>query len=226
MNCWICGDLASTGEHKTKKSDMRSVLGSPTQAQPLFYHSRTAKNRRIGSLNNNFLKSASRLCAKCNNQRTQPHDRAWESLSFWLRTRNPPIKSGDVVRADRIFACNASMQMRYVQLYFTKLTGCHFVETNMKFDATSFSKSILTGRINPYVYLKFGLYDDEMVGMSDLKAATLTSDGSCAFATWFYCLGRLAVNVMYAIEGEQRQGLVGAWHPSSGSNRILIADFP
>jgi hypothetical protein len=201
------------------------VLGTPTQAQPFFYHDQTTKNRRVRSYKADFLKSASRLCAKCNNQRTQPHDQAWETLSSWLRTRNPPVKPGDIIRADRVFPRDASAQMRCVQLYFTKLTGCHFMEVNLKFDAASFSSSILTGKINPYIYLRFGVYEDEMVGMSDLKAATLTSDNSCAFATWFYCVGRLAVNVMYAIKGERREGLIGAWHPSFGTNRFMLADF-
>jgi hypothetical protein len=37
--CWICGGLATTGEHKTKKSDLRDVFGKdpPTQAVPSYY---------------------------------------------------------------------------------------------------------------------------------------------------------------------------------------------
>jgi hypothetical protein len=63
MNCWICGDLATTGEHKTKQSDLRAVLGKPTQAQPFYYHdNKIERNRRIGSYKGDFLKSPSRLC--------------------------------------------------------------------------------------------------------------------------------------------------------------------
>jgi hypothetical protein len=115
--------------------------------------------------------------------------------------------------------------MRHVQLYFAKLTGCHLVEGNLNFNVASLSNSILTGQTSPYIYLKFGIYKAAMApGMSDVD--TLASDNSCAFATWFYQLGRVAVNVMYAIQGQRRQGLVGAWHPSSGSNRFQIAAFP
>ena len=92
MNCWICGDAATTGEHKTKQSDLRAVLGKPTQAQPFFFHDNARRNHRIGSYKGNFLKSASRLCARCNNQRTQPYDLAWEGMSHFLRTRMPPIQ--------------------------------------------------------------------------------------------------------------------------------------
>lgn len=93
----------------------------------------------------------------------------------------------------------------------------------------SLSASILAGKMSPYIYLKFGIDKDEMmakmIGMSDLWTATLAADNSCAFATWFYEVGKLAVNVMYAIKGERRDGLAGAWHPSSGTNRFVIADY-
>jgi hypothetical protein len=65
-NCWICGAPATTGEHKTKQSDLRAVLGRPTQAQPFYYHDKNVRNRPIGSFKGDFLKSKSRLCAPCN----------------------------------------------------------------------------------------------------------------------------------------------------------------
>ena len=34
--CWICGAPATTGEHKTKLSDLKAVLGKPTQQQPVY----------------------------------------------------------------------------------------------------------------------------------------------------------------------------------------------
>ena len=48
--CWICGDAATTGEHKTKRSDLRSVFGIPTQSNPLYLHDAERRNRRVGSL--------------------------------------------------------------------------------------------------------------------------------------------------------------------------------
>lgn len=227
MDCWICGAPATTGEHKTKQSDLRAVLGKPTQAQPFYYHDKNIRNRPIGSFRGDFLKSPSRLCALCNNQRTQPHDRAWERMSDWLRTKKPPHRPGDVVRADRIYPLSATREMGNVQLYFTKLTGCHLLEVGVKFDQAALAKSILTGKPNPYIHLKFGISRTGLlVGMADLHVATLASDNSVAFAVWIYSLETLAVHVMYAIAGERREGLVGAWQPRSASNRFTLADFP
>src|SRR5216683_2911917 len=112
MNCWICGVPATTGEHKTKQSDARAVLGKPTQARPFYYHDKSVRNRRIGSYKGEFLKSSSRLCARCNNEVSQPYDRAWERMSEWLRKRQPPLRPGNTVRMDRIFPMDTARQMR------------------------------------------------------------------------------------------------------------------
>ena len=220
MDCWICGNPATTGEHKTKRSDLKAVLGTPTQAQPFYYHDGKAKNRPIGSYRGDFLKSPSRLCARCNNQVTQPHDLAWERMSAWLRSRTPPLKVGEVVRRNRIFPVGARREMANVHLYFTKLTGCHLMKAGVKFDQQSLARSILTGKSNPYIHLKFGLSRTGiLVGMTDLMADLLAADQSLAFAVWCYSLEKLVVHAMYAIPGERRDGLIGAWHPHSGSTK-------
>jgi hypothetical protein len=84
--CWICKqNKADSGEHKTKRSDLKAVLGPPTQEEPFFYHDLHKANRPVGSLDAKILKSPVRFCAYCNNTRTQPHDLAWEVMSDRLR---------------------------------------------------------------------------------------------------------------------------------------------
>jgi len=115
-----------------------------------------------------------------------------------------------------------------VHLYFVKLFGCHVIQEDIPIDVAAFARSILNTKAHPYVYLKFGHAPLEGVkaraGMSDIEAS-LFPDGTCAFATWFYDLGNLWVNVMFAADGERRDGLVGAWHPSCGTSKLVIADF-
>ena len=228
--CWICGDSGTTGEHKIKLSDLRAAFSNPTQATPLYFHDGKVKNVPIGSLKTGRLKSPSRICANCNNTRTQPHDRAWERMSESLRTRNPAIKPGTIVRANRIFPCDTARQMRNVHLFFVKLFGCHIVEASIPIDVTAFARSILAEKANPSVYLKWrcgpSFAGKPMTGMSNVDAAIRTSDGLCAFATWLYCVDGLAVEVMFAADGEKRQGLVDAWHPRFGTNKLLIANSP
>lgn len=222
--CWICGDDATTREHRTKRSDLRDVFGTPLQAKPLYLHNAKTKNRPIRSLKAKVLKSPSLICANCNNTRTQPHDRAWEQMSESLRTRIRANALGAVVRANKIFRYDTTREMRNVHLYFVKLFGCHILEAEIPIDVVTFSNAILNEKACPYVYLKFGR-SPSMTGMSDIEAEMRASDGSCAFATWFYLLEGLAVNVMFAADGEKRDGLIDAWHPRGGTNKLIVADF-
>jgi len=87
--CWVCGDPATSGEHGIKKSDLAAVFAKPSQQNPLFHHSHTHTNVRIGNFNSDVLKLPSGLCAKCNNETTQPYDTAWAKFSEHARTRTP-----------------------------------------------------------------------------------------------------------------------------------------
>ncbi len=51
------------------------------------------------------------------------------------------------------------------------------------------------------------------------------SGGTSSFATWFYWIDKLAINVMFAEDGEKRNGLIGAWHPRHGTCKLLLGDF-
>lgn len=223
--CWICGDVATTGEHKSKRSDLRDVFGAPTQAAPLFYHDGRVKNRRVGSLDAKVLKSPARLCANCNNSRTQPYDFAWENLSGALRTRRPALAAGMSVRANSIFPYDTARCMRDVHLYFVKLFGCHIEALDMALDIKGFSEAILNDTPHPNVYLKFGVNKGSVTGSSDVWLSVPPAGASSSFATWYYWVDKLAVNVMFARDSEKRQGLLGAWHPRYGTNKVVLADF-
>src|SRR5579864_4311839 len=100
--CWICGrDPGNSREHRTKKSDLKAVFGKVTQANPVHYRDDQRRQRRICSLDADLTKFPDKICQHCNGARTQPHDRAWETLSMALRTRRPKLSLGMYVRTDR-----------------------------------------------------------------------------------------------------------------------------
>ena len=116
--------------------------------------------------------------------------------------------------------------MRYVHLYFVKLFGCLVVEEEIPIDIASFSKALLEGTPHPNLHLVFGHHPKElsMVGRSHVDAGLL-EDGRVAFATCTYHVGDLAVDVIYALPGEDCQGLDVAWHPRMGARRLAFAPF-
>src|SRR4051812_25272118 len=127
--CWICStEEGTTGEHITKRSDIKAVLGA---TGPFHLHNGQRRNITLQSLNTKKLKSTAPMCNRCNSARTQPHDYAWESLSDALRLRTPVLKLGDIVRTDRIFPYDTAKQMLNVHLFFVKWLGCQIVESDI-----------------------------------------------------------------------------------------------
>jgi hypothetical protein len=224
--CWICNkNVANSGEHKTKRSDLLAVLGNPTQKEPFYYHGLESTNRPVKSLDAKILKSPVRICADCNNAHTQPHDRAWEHMSDVLRARRP-LRVGALVRGNRIFGYNTRNKMKDVHLFFVKLFGCMLAEAkanghDLPIAIEAFSDSIMSKRPHPEVYLQFGKCDGT-IGRSNLHCWT-TENGS-VFGGWLYEIDQIAVSVLFAQGGKWKSPSY-AWHPRTGSNRFQIADF-
>lgn len=224
MKCWICGDEANSGEHLIKASDLKSLFNHVTQNSPLYFHRDQKRNYPIGGIKSDKLKYQALICVRCNNERTQSHDRAWERLSYYLRKRQPPIRPGMLVRLDRAFPGKVSKSMLDVHLFFLKLFGCLITENKIPIDISEFSQCILRGVPHPKVWLALwtGLQHPNIkhVGCSSVETAKL--DGCIAYASWFYVVDKVAVNIMYAEPSEHRKGLVHAWHPFSVGKRVRI----
>jgi len=224
MNCWICGDEADSREHLIKASDLRSVFGSVTQKKPFYFHASDHRNQPIVGIKSDKLKYNARICRSCNNERTQPHDRAWERLSGYLRSRNPPIRHGTLIHLEKVFPGSIRRSMLGVHLFFLKLFGCLIVEHSIPLDVSVFSSAILHEVPHPKVHLVF--YNElnepsrKRVGRTYVKTASL--NGQIVYAGWFYYVGRIAVNITYSEPTEHRKGLVHSWHPSTVGKRVRI----
>lgn len=223
MQCWICGEPASSGEHKLKASDLRAQFKNISQQKPLYLHTQARKNLRIGSIKKSrALKSSVLLCHDCNTNLTAPYDKAWEKLSKHLRNAKG-LRKGIIVKISKFFPGCTKQGMLNVHLYFVKLFGCAIKEQGIPIDIGPFQQSILTGIAHPKVRIAIGVNKSMTTGSSDLELASL--NGKPAFATWFYVTGCIAVNIMYAEPTERRQGLIGAWHPSTISKRIALLEY-
>lgn len=232
MKCWICGgEGARTREHMAKASDLKALFGKPSQQQPLHFSAsdRPGRPRRrnvpVGSLKSDQLKFEHRICLTCNSMRTQPYDYAWEHCSEKMRATLPSLLARGSFRANWLFPYDTRRRMCRVHLYFTKLFGCLVAEGDIPLDIAPLADAITRERPHPHLFLAFGHLPlpVKVAGGSDLQIAQL--DGKVAFATWIYTVGDVAVNVMYALPGEQRQGLEVAWHPRVGAKWLRFTRF-
>ena len=224
MKCWICGDEARTGEHTIKRSDLRAIFGKVSQDRPLYRHTYKKRNISIKGLNVELLKSGGRLCEHCNNQCTQPFDRAWERFSAALRTK-AVIRSGGCIDLGKVFPGSVKKSMLHVHLYFVKLFGCLIEENALSIDITGFSQAILNTASHPKVHLAispltYGL-PFASVGYSDLQLAKL--NGKIVYATWLLTLDKFTVRIVYAEPTEHRKGLIDSWHPSSITKYLRVS---
>jgi hypothetical protein len=227
--CWICGNAATSGEHKAKRSDLKAVFRKPTQARPLYIHERSGKTRRIGSLDAWPLKWADMFCEQCNTTRTQPHDRAWERLSECLRAWRPPLTPGMTVRGNRVFVTDTRQEMLNVHLYFAKMFGCGIVEGAVPIDITAFSKAILNQKAHPNFYLQFGVAPAPggraMVSASNPEGLARKDNGRLELLTWIYNVNGLRVAMIFAADADTWAREQGLWHPRIGTNRLVIRNF-
>lgn len=223
MDCWICGDDATTGEHGVKRSDLVSMFGKGK----LFLSNGSARNRSVqgpGSAALHFARA--RLCPDCNNRRTQPYDLAWAKLSEFLRIRTPPVSEGDIVNFSTVFPGRARTSMRDVHLYFVKHFGCMLIEHDIPVDLGEFSRALLENRPHPDVHLDIWAVPEKalhrVAGLSEVQGLQ-ADNGRPTIVSYFYEAGPIHVRVMWARPSLRHGALMGSWHPSRLTRLVRIS---
>lgn len=221
MKCWICDNGANSREHMIKASDLKAVFGVVTKNEPIYTHTKQRKNQSIADIKSNILKYDKCICTRCNNERTQPHDQAWEHLSNYLRSRHPPIEGCTLIDLEKVFPSDAKRSMLGVHLFFVKLFGCRIVNDAVPIDIQPFSDAILSGVPHPKVHLAFWAHlPRRRAGLTPVNVAKINN--IVRSASWCYVLDRIAVNVVYLDSPQFRKDLAHAWHPSTVDQRIRI----
>lgn len=229
MNCWICGEDATSGEHLLKAASLREVFGAVRQAQPIFYNSKHKRNKRLQSIDSKYLKSKS-LCVVCNSTRTQAADRAFDAFMVHVMKLSAEQLANSSVRLNHLFRYRSREQAVQLHLYFVKLFGCMVCEGNIPISLEGLSDAISGGKPHPGVFVAIGPMaptlggDAHSAGLSDFRC-DFYANGQPAFAAWFMHFGAARIQVMLAAGGEHREGLTDAWHPNR-AKRICFREFP
>jgi len=202
--CWICEDTATSGEHRIKHSDLKKQYPMISQAHPLYHRRNGVKQQQyIGSLKSNHLKFDALLCAKCNNERTQVFDLAWEKLSNYLQDNWDEILKLNQIDLYNIFPDNTLENMINVQLFFTKIFGCYIKETDALVPISSFSESLLNKSEHPNIYFSFRKSEMKTIGnytgLSNIEIYhEKDNHENIYYAHMFYTLNKITVDLIYA----------------------------
>ncbi len=124
--CWICGLKADSGEHKIKRSDLKLLIGDPTQQNPMhWFEGRDSRSVKVGSIKSKKLHFENKICSKCNNVRTQNADQAWQRLSEYINKHIDDIRVHGKVSLSDVYAGPSQEFKIDLQLFFVKLLGLH-----------------------------------------------------------------------------------------------------
>jgi hypothetical protein len=133
--CWWCSAPAESAEHKYKRSDVISEFGHP----PYGGDSTLVRCVEDGYVADNLRGPASGhfkfrvgLCRRCNSTRSQPFDRAYESLMAFIRLNEANILQDRSIDLALVFGNDWPIQLTAVRRYFVKHACCRLAETNYR----------------------------------------------------------------------------------------------
>lgn len=125
--CWICGESAATGEHQQKKTDVKAMFGKGSyKERGVVKKDFDSKNKSpVQGPNSKELKYSNNLCTKCNNERTQPHDQAYEKFADYIRNNFLEVKRSKEINTNLVFGKDkAKREQQNLFRYFIKAFGC------------------------------------------------------------------------------------------------------
>lgn len=229
MKCWICGDTADSREHSIKASDLKGYFGHLGEER-LYRHTDTTINEPIMSIGSNKLTFKNKICKKCNNERTQPYDCAWEVLSKYLQTNWQMIVKSEYFSLLNVFPKDTRKNVLHVHLYFVKLLGCKIVEEKVPINISRFSEALLSGKFHTNVFLTFAnapeisTFDDQLLFSSRIKFGNYDS---CLpdIGLWTYMLHPVSMRIAYLSSSSPREFWSNAWHPKQASNRVNLGIY-
>lgn len=130
--CWICGDPATTAEHKIKRTDLERVHGNGrtfagANLNYLKFNDTVVQLQGSGS---HHVKYKDVLCAKCNNERTQPCDRAYDTLINFVEGNSAELLRHRQIDFAQVYGSTWRRSHLNLYKYFVKAFGCRIYDSS------------------------------------------------------------------------------------------------
>jgi len=125
--CWICGDVADTGEHKIKKSILKNLYNEDFMNGNML-HLKDKKITKLQGVNSNKVKYLNTLCKNCNNTFTQPFDRAFDTFVNYIQKNRSNIEKTRYINFEDVYGDDFGRKQTNLFKYCTKILGCDLYE--------------------------------------------------------------------------------------------------
>lgn len=132
-NCWWCGKIGDSGEHKFKRTDIISEFGDSFRQKkdhPVFV--KDNQTYELKSPNSKFMKFEKVLCSDCNNHRSQKFDKAYDELVAYIFANFEKLKYAGFINFSEVFGYNWKTNKRHVYSYFIKHFCCRLAINGIK----------------------------------------------------------------------------------------------
>jgi hypothetical protein len=133
--CWWCGSPANSQEHRYKKADITRLFGKgPYKGDEALARYVQGEERTVQGPNSKELMFQAKLCQKCNNERSQPFDRAYDQFIAHFEANAASILASRQIRFSEIFGASWREGRENVLRYYVKHIGCRLAEAGVLVD--------------------------------------------------------------------------------------------
>ncbi len=130
--CWICGNQADSAEHVLKRSDVSKFYQpTPKQNRDKVFFLKEQILLQLQSAKSKHIKYPNVLCAKCNNETTQPFDIAYSEFINWYDNHKNDVERWRTIDFYDIWGAHWGLKQSLLFKYFAKAFGCRLSHENI-----------------------------------------------------------------------------------------------
>lgn len=168
-NCWWCGNLATSREHRHKKTDIIEVFGKELGGDAIIL--KDNKTIDIQGPKSKLLKFPKVLCHDCNTRKSQSFDYSYDKFIKYIQANCDHLINTGQINFSEIFPDNTIEQKLNVLRYYVKHICCRLASNNISINRDIID--FLNGTSNlKYIYIKFEIRMDLIAWIERLKKRT------------------------------------------------------
>ena len=162
--CWICNIYANSREHKIKRSDLVRIFGdgSDFREAELNYRKHDGSIVVLQGPNSKHLKFDKVLCEKCNNERTQSFDIAYDSFIEYVDSNHELILGTRQIDFQKVYRNNWEESQLDLFRYFAKALGCRIADIGREVPL-DMRELLFISPFQTMLWVCFAIDEDELI---------------------------------------------------------------